>query len=92
MNDKTAPWIVSAAMKMDDGLVVTGIRHYSPEMRLVLRRIYGDGYHLKVEDQGFVDQLGNYLTREEAWVIAKQNGQIRYEVSVPGTLFSENLY
>jgi hypothetical protein len=84
--------IVCAAMKMKDGLIVPGVRHFSPDMREVLRRIYGNGYHLKVEEQGFIDTKGKFLNREEAWDVAKANDQIREEVSTPGTLYSENLY
>lgn len=84
--------IVCAAMRMDDGLIVPGIRHLSPEMRQVLFRIYGKGYHLRVEEEGFVDQFGTFLSREDAWNIAAENNQIRWQVSTPGTLYSENLY
>jgi len=84
--------IVCAAMKMEDGLVVTGIRHFSTEMRETLRRIYGDDYHLKVKEQGFVNQRGTFLSRKIAWIIAKNADQIIAEVSSPGTLYSENLY
>jgi len=86
------PLVVCAAMKMRDGFIVPGIRHYSPEMRKLLRRCYGEGYHKQVAEQGFVDQFGNFLTRETAYEIAFKNGQIRRDVSKPGTLFSENLY
>jgi len=86
------PLIVCAAMLMEDGLVVPGIRHYSPDMRTALFGLYGVGYHLKVKEQGFVDNRGQFLNREDAWKVAEENGQIRYEVSRPGTLFSENLY
>ena len=43
-------------------------------------------------EQGFVDQYGRFYTREEAWVIAEKNGQIKNHVSTPGTLYSECLY
>lgn len=33
------PRIVSAAMLMRDGLIVPGVRHYSPDMRAVLFRL-----------------------------------------------------
>ena len=79
-------------MKMKDGLIVPGIRHFSSEMREVLRRIYGEKYHLQVEEQGFVNQLGEFLSRQEAWIIAEQNNQIIRSVSTRGTLYSENLY
>lgn len=88
----TSPWIVCAAMKMDDGLIITGIRHFSPEMRTVMKRVYGMGYYLRVEEQGFVDRRGQFLSREEAWKVAESNGQIRFQVSTPGTLYSESLY
>lgn len=85
-------YVVCAAMKMNDGLIVTGIRHFSPEMRKVLHRIYGDKYHLKVEEEGFVDEMGKFLNREDAWILALTQNQIRKECSCPGTLYSENLY
>lgn len=86
------PRIVSAAMLMDDGLVVPGVRHFSPDMRKVLKRIYGEGYHLKVKVQGFIDASGQFLDREDAWGIASHHEQILEHVSTPGTLYSENLY
>jgi len=50
------------------------------------------------EEQGFIDQYGNFLTRKEAWVIAKRQNQIMRYVgnqsseSVDDILWSENLY
>jgi len=79
-------------MLMEDDLVVPGVRHYSPDMRAVMLRAYGPGYWLRVKDEGFIDSMGTFLNREDAWKVAEENGQIRYKVSRPGTLFSENLY
>jgi hypothetical protein len=91
-------------MLMDDGYVVTGVRHTSPDMRATLRRLYGSRrlklfgmwlikpYHLRVKEQGFVDCFGVFLSREEAWEIAFNNGQIRQQTGSFGTLFSEDLY
>lgn len=89
--DANSAWrVVSAAMLMDDGLVVPGVRHFSPEMQAVLHRIYGTNYHLRVKMQGFVDARGNFLTREEAWVRADQNGQIfLYDPSGKGRLIQQ---
>lgn len=42
--------IVCAAMLMKDKTVVPGVRHFSPEMRIVLHKMYGNGYHLLVEE------------------------------------------
>jgi len=98
------PLIVSAAMLMDDGLIVPGVRHFSPDMRAVLRRIYGSGrlflfgkwiikpYHIRVKERGFIDRQGNFLNREEAWKRAEETGQIRSRVGISGKLHSENLY
>lgn len=98
-------WIVCAAMLMKDGLIVPGVRHFSPEMRLVLERIYGEDYHLQVDKQGFVDQMGEFIARVDAWKLADANGQIRRPtgwedgncprkagIGDEGLLFSENLY
>lgn len=84
--------IVSAAMLMDDGLIVPGVRHFSHEMRLILFRIYGDGYHRRVKEQGFIDTHGAFLGRELAWIRAEKTGQILRDCAPAGTLFSENLY
>lgn len=86
--------IVCAAMLMKDGSIVVGIRHFSPEMRAIMRLAYGEkDYHLKVAEQGFVDQYGTFISREAAWVIAEREGQIRRPRNGPeGTLFSEDLY
>lgn len=43
-------------------------------------------------EQGFIDQRGNFLTREEAWIIAVNNNQIIRHLSSSGVLYSENLY
>jgi hypothetical protein len=85
-------YVVCAAMLMEDGHVITGVRHFSPDMRATMHLAYGKGYHLKVEEQGFIDNMGKFMSREEAWNLATETGQIRKEVSSPGTLYSENLY
>lgn len=84
--------IVCAAMKMKDGSIILGIRHFHPHMRAVLKRLYGDSYKLQVAEQGFVDQSGVFVDRKEAWKIAEEAGQIRRQVSGTGTLYSENLF
>lgn len=89
--------IVSAATLMNDGLIVPGVRHYSPDMRAVLKRIYGDGYHMKTKAQGFIDTHGNFLTRNEAYNRVLEIGQVGEFIGcrVPDTtteLFSEDLY
>lgn len=84
--------IVCAAVKMADGIIFTGIRHFSCDMRLMITLAYYDN-KMAASEQGFVDQWGNFLTRQEAFHIALRNGQYRpYEPYNFGTLYSEDLY
>jgi hypothetical protein len=77
------------------GYIVTGTRHYCPIMALQIDLIgedalveFAGGYDNVI--QGFTDQYGNFLTRQEAYPIAKAAGQIiRYD-GEPGTLYSES--
>lgn len=87
------PRIVSAAMLMKDGLIVPGVRHFSTDMRAVLKRIYWDGYHLQVMEQGFIDASGAFLDRSDARAIASAHNQVLYRCGGDAAeLFSENLY
>lgn len=84
------PRVVCAAVRLKLGIVVCGPRHFDSTMRKMLEQL-----RLTVTgaEQGFVDQFGNFLTREEAWDIAHANGQILRERSrCVGTLYSEDLY
>lgn len=96
--DRSPERVVCAAYVMKDGFIVSGVRHLSPDMRATMERIYGEGYWEKISREnhhiegGFINQFGEYLTREEAWVIAVERGQIFREVSSPGALYSECLY
>lgn len=82
--------IVCAAM-MKEGRIVTGARHYDLLMKSQMDAAEGIDWWLGCK-QGFVDQFGDFLNREEAWVVAKEQNQIIREVSTPGRLYSENLY
>jgi hypothetical protein len=91
--------IVCAAIRAADGSVLLGIRHYSADMhaQISARRDGAKFTHRRDPDQGFVDQYGRYLTREEAYPIALANGQIiRQEACGEGLdgpkLYSEGLY
>lgn len=91
--------IVCAAIRAADGEVLLGIRHYSRDMhRQIDQRHDGVKFtHRHDPDQGFVDQHGVYLTREEAYPIALANGQIaRPDACGQGLegpkLYSEGLY
>ena len=86
--------IVCAAIRAEDGDLLLGIHHYSQDMlKEIEARPDGEKfYHRHKPDQGFVDQSGIYLTRDEAWIVAEAAGQIIRDCSNPGTLYSENLY
>lgn len=87
--------IVCAAIRAEDGDVIVGIRHYSPDMMAQINSRFDGGKFLRRrgDHQGFVDQWGNYLNRKEAWIVASRQNQIISTVGGDdGTLFSENLY
>jgi len=74
------------------GRIITGARHYDTIMRLQMESAEGSEYWKGCE-QGFIDQRGNFLTREEARILAYKNGQIRKRCGGDHEkLFSENLY
>ena len=85
--------IVCAANKFEGigkTFIVLGARHYDKLMREAIERLPAGSYE---KEQGFIDQLGNFLTREEAFVVATTAGQIIRRVGGDeGRLFSENLY
>lgn len=76
-----------------NGLIVTGTRHFCPIMHLQINAMGGDKvlgeWSPDGHIQGFTDQYGNFLTRQEAYVIAKAAGQITRGDYEPGTLYSE---
>ena len=81
--------VVSMAANIVDGHLVVGNRHWCPLMQMQVERLdLNCKKHNISTDQGFVDQWGIYMSREEAWDVAKKAGQIK-EVFVEGTLFSE---
>lgn len=88
--------VVCAANRCADGVVLLGARHWDMMMHKQADQIYGDREIPKPVEQGFIDNRGNFLTREEAWKIAEANGQIIRRVGGDsmngGKLFSENLY
>jgi hypothetical protein len=82
--------IVCAANRLATGLIVCGARHHDPIMNA---QIEAAGCGWVGEEQGFIDNKGNFLTREEAHKIAYWNRQIKYRCGGDKkTLFSENLY
>lgn len=91
--------VVCAAIRAADGEVLLGVRHYSADMHTQIRaRSDGAKFaHRHEEDQGFVDQHGVFMGREEAYSVARDAGQIvRPDACGNGLngmkLYSEGLY
>ncbi len=84
--------VVCAAIRNKRGIVICGARHFDLTMNVQIDKSYSAWLSKDIEE-GFLDNKGNYLTREEAWIIAENAGQIRRRVGGDGKkLFSENLY
>lgn len=97
--DRSQRRVVCAAIRASDGSLLLGIRHYSRDMHAQIENRYDSGKFINRHDpdQGFVDQWGVYMTREEAYRVAEAAGQIKYpEACGQGLdgpkLYSEGLY
>ena len=84
--------VVCAANKMPNGVILCGARHWDKVMRAQADAM---GFKGGDEEQGFIDQFGDFITREEALKIVKKNGQPfnpERNGGGNGLLFSEGLY
>ena len=93
--------IVASAVKVNgscdgamvEGVVIIGVRHWDPLMQ---RQANAMGLFVRKDVQGFIDNKYQFLTRQEAWKVAKAAGQIKWPQGGDdvdgGTLFSENLW
>ena len=90
-NIKKPQQIVVCAANRVDGVLLCGARHCDKVMRQQAKAM---GISMKTAEQGFIDQFGDYLTREEAMSIVKKNGQSFDIERNRGNvyLFSEGLY
>lgn len=86
--------VCAANRSKKTGRIVCGARHWDGPMRdMALNGATKMPKEWGGAEQGFIDQAGTWLTREEAWVVAKKAGQIKYASgNTDGTLFSEDLY
>jgi hypothetical protein len=100
MVDNTRRVVCAAMMHPETGFIVCGPRHHDKIMHMTLSQIDDDLNDVKWI-QGFVNTWGEFLTREEAWMVACRNNQIMRYVGCQGEkdfgmpdikLFSENLY
>jgi len=87
--------IVCAAIQFKSGLIVCSARHFDPGMHMV-NDLIQTPHDPGEAEQGFINQRGEFLNREEAWKVAESAGQISRRVGGDringGHLFSENLY
>lgn len=82
--------VVCAALRLGSGSIVCGPRHFDKTMH---GQIAATSLNWAQAEQGFVDQYGAFLTRKEAWDVAKRQDQIRRDSTKSvGTLYSEHLY
>lgn len=88
--------VVCAASRYGEHIIL-GPRHGHALMHAHARAIFGgEGYGKMLKEQGFIDQHGVFMTRQEAWKVAEAAGQIIARCGGDaidgGYLFSENLY
>jgi len=88
--------IVTAANRFGE-VIIVGARHWDKRMRQQAEMMGGIKHlrSLGKEEQGFIDQFGNYHSREDAMKIVISNGQ-RFDKKRNGggtsALFSEGLH
>lgn len=93
MSDTTQRRVVCAALRNADGLVICGPRHYDKVMRQQIQCSTSVRWKNGDVEQGFVDQFGAFMTREQALAVAVMADQIvRRCGGDDHELFSENLY
>lgn len=66
-------YVKSAAIRIGD-VLHTGTSHFS----IITKNFSSKGKHLPPNaEDGFVDNFGNFLSREKALILARKTGQIR---------------
>jgi len=89
--------IVTAANKVGN-LIIPGVRHHDSVMRKLYDALGLDDIKTyKIEEQGFIDQYGQFVTREDARIIFDANKQIskRNDGQAPNDpklLYSEDIH
>lgn len=94
--------VVCAANRDESGAVILGPRHWDEFMQEAYTYWKIATCHMAKDmrfmEQGFIDQHGLFMTREEAYLVAARACQIKRSVGGDmspegvGKLFSENLY
>ena len=102
MIDKRFEYILCAAIHVDDGkhyehqpknissgIVICGRRHHN--CFIPISKIWPDVNAYK-KTQGFLSSHDKFYNREEAYIIAKKNGQLQFDDDNGRTLLSEDIY
>lgn len=86
--------VVCAAARIDINRIIVSPRHHDALFRATVDMLpEADRDEWKFAEQGFVDQFGNFLTREEAREIAVRHNQIIHRCGGDEVkLYTENLY
>jgi hypothetical protein len=92
VRDRTQRRVVCAAIRNEDGRIVIGPRHFDRVMQRSLEMMGGQGWAMG--EQGFIDQWGKFMAREDAFIVATAAGQILEKTGNQDSneLFSEDLY
>lgn len=94
--DKLIRRVVCAALRDEElDLNICGPRHCDMTMHYIISSMESDiRDQLRRGEQGFVDQWGKFMTREEAFEVATEAGQIIKKTGNPDSkeLFSEDIY
>lgn len=82
--------IVCAAIRNGTGDVICSARHYDSLMEAQLAKSKSSWPASEIEE-GFIDNVGGFYSRKEAYKVAEANGQI-VRSGHNKELHSENLY
>lgn len=100
--------VCAAIRHMETQEIILGVRHYDAFMHqtinekcFVFFKTEGNNMNSLYEkyakdwkqaEQGFIDQFGDFYTRELAWSLCCINGKPLHNIGVTKKLFSEHLY
>lgn len=86
--------VVAAAIKLKDGRILCGVRHFDHIMRSWLpAEITEARPFIAGAEQGFVDNRYQFMDRNEAWDVAVAANQLLpNHDGIEGQLFSEDLW
>lgn len=85
--------VVAAACRSEcKNIVLVSARHWDLAMNKLAKYLADPETFFPIDEQGFIDQYGNFLSRKEAYIIAEREGQIIRDCNEHGVLYSENIY